>query len=297
MQEGKMTLTDIQNVGSEAQKIVLANAEANEVLGMIRAFDVVGKFVTVTNLKILHDIKESKKYKGLVKKLPDGKVVTVTNWSEYCQFLPVSKDTIDQHLMMLKEFGEDFLSRAQDIGMGLRDMRKLRSLPDESDRNLIIEATQQENLTRDDVLELMEEMAAKHAKEKSDLSSQLVDAKEDLEAARKVSATKQETIDELNHTLEKTRKKLADADPEKVGEELHATLNAAQTGVRSALTQIQPVLAQLIEHGQANGVDHAPTMVGCLNQIIRDCEFLRETYGLPREAPTDAIPAWLKDEN
>ena len=297
MQEGKMTLTDIQNVGSEAQKIVLANAEANEVLGMIRVFDVVGKFVTVTNLKILHDIKESKKYKGLVKKLPDGKVVTVTNWSEYCQFLPVSKDTIDQHLMMLKEFGEDFLSRAQDIGMGLRDMRKLRSLPDESDRNLIIEATQQEHLTRDDVLELMEEMAAKHAKEKAELSTKLVDATEDLEAARKVSASKQETIDELNHKLEKTRKKLADADPAKVGEELHATLNAAQTGVRSALTQIQSVLAQLIEHGQANGVDHAPTMVGCLNQIIRDCEYLRETYGLPREAPTDATPAWLKDEN
>ena len=297
MQEGKMTVTDIQNVGSEAQKIVLANAEANEVLGMIRAFDVVGKFVTVTNLKILHDIKESKKYKGLVKKLPDGKVVTVTNWSEYCQFLPVSKDTIDQHLMMLKEFGEDFLSRAQDIGMGLRDMRKLRSLPDESDRNLIIEATQQEHLTRDDVLELMEEMAAKHAKEKAELSTKLVDATEDLEAARKVSASKQETIDELNHKLEKTRKKLADADPAKVGEELHATLSAAQTGVRSALTQIQPVLVQLIEHGQANGVDHAPTMVGCLNQIIRDCEYLRETYGLPREAPTDATPAWLKDEN
>ena len=130
-----------------------------------------------------------------------------------------------------------------------------------------------------------------------ELRAALKDSREDLEAARKVSATKQETIDELNHTLEKTRKKLADADPEKIGEKLHATLNAAQTGVRSALTQIQPVLAQLIEHGQANGVDHAPTMVGCLNQIIRDCEYLRETYGLPREAPTDATPAWLKDEN
>ena len=130
-----------------------------------------------------------------------------------------------------------------------------------------------------------------------ELRAALKDSREDLEAARKVSATKQETIDELNHTLEKTRKKLADADPEKIGEELHATLSAAQTGVRSALTQIQPVLVQLIEHGQANGVDHAPTMVGCLNQIIRDCEYLRETYGLPREAPTDATPAWLKDEN
>lgn len=130
-----------------------------------------------------------------------------------------------------------------------------------------------------------------------ELRAALKDSRDDLEAARKVSASKQEAIDELNHQLEKTRKKLADADPEKVGEELHATLNAAQTGVRSALTQIQPVLAQLIEHGQANGVDHAPTMVGCLNQIIRDCEYLRETYGLPREAPTDATPAWLKDDN
>ena len=130
-----------------------------------------------------------------------------------------------------------------------------------------------------------------------ELRAALKDSREDLEAARKVSASKQEAIDELNHKLEKTRKKLADADPEKIGEELHATLNAAQTGVRSALTQIQPVLVQLIEHGQANGVDHAPTMVGCLNQIIRDCEYLRETYGLPREAPTDATPAWLKDEN
>ena len=131
----------------------------------------------------------------------------------------------------------------------------------------------------------------------SELRAALKDSRDDLEAARKVSASKQEAIDELNHQLEKTRKKLADADPAKVGEELHATLNAAQTGVRSALTQIQPVLVQLIEHGQANGVDHAPTMVGCLNQIIRDCEYLRETYGLPREAPTDATPAWLKDEN
>ena len=130
-----------------------------------------------------------------------------------------------------------------------------------------------------------------------ELRTALKDSRDDLEAARKVSASKQETIDDLNHQLEKTRKKLADADPEKVGEELHATLNAAQTGVRSALTQIQPVLEQLIEHGQANGVDHAPTMVGCLNQIIRDCEYLRETYSLPREAPTDATPAWLKDED
>lgn len=187
-----------------------------------------------------------------------------------------------------QRFTTPAMQKAQPKLMGLGKSKLLELLVEE-DQDLIelADGGELNGMTLDDVDRMT----------RNELRTALKASREDLEAARKVSATKQETIDELNHTLEKTRKKLADADPEKIGEELHATLNAAQTGVRSALTQIQPVLAQLIEHGQANGVDHAPTMVGCLNQIIRDCEYLRETYGLPREAPTDATPAWLKDEN
>lgn len=292
--ENQLSVTDMQNIGAESQKIILANAEANEVLGMIRAFDVIGKFVTVTNLKLLADIKESNKYKGLVKKMPNGEVVTVNTWAEFCQFLPVSRETIDQHLLMLRKFGEDFLSRAQDIGMGLRDMRKLRSIPDESDQNIIIEATKKETMSREDILELMEEMAAKHSKEKTELTAKLEDVTGDLESVRKISAEKTKHLDEAREQLERTRRQIADADPEAVGEELRLNLSAVQVSIESEMTKLRPLLEQLIEHGQVNGVDHTPTIVGCLNQIIRNCEYLRESYHLPQESPTDEVPAWVK---
>ena len=244
--ENQLSVTDMQNIGAESQKIILANAEANEVLGMIRAFDVIGKFVTVTNLKLLADIKESNKYKGLVKKMPNGEVVTVNTWAELCQFLPVSRETIDQHLLMLRKFGEDFLSRAQDIGMGLRDMRKLRSIPDESDQNIIIEATKKETMSREDILELMEEMAAKHSKEKTELTAKLEDVTGDLESVRKISAEKTKHLDEAREQLERTRRQIADADPEAVGEELRLNLSAVQVSIESEMTKLRPLLEQLI---------------------------------------------------
>ena len=222
-------------------------------------------------------------------------LIIIKEHSDHGRFMDIIADNFGLHqreanrlMNATQRFTTPAMQKAQPKLMDLGKSKLLELLTEEDDELVeLAEGGSINGVTLDDV----DRMTVR------ELRAALKDSREDLEAARKVSATKQETIDELNHTLEKTRKKLADADPEKIGEELHATLNAAQTGVRSALTQIQPVLEQLIEHGQANGVDHAPTMVGCLNQIIRDCEFLRETYGLPREAPTDATPAWLKDEN
>ena len=222
-------------------------------------------------------------------------LIIIKEHSDHGRFMDIIADNFGLHqreanrlMNATQRFATPAMQKAQPKLMDLGKSKLLELLTEEDDDLIdLADGGSINGVTLDDV----DRMTVR------ELRAALKDSREDLEAARKVSATKQETIDELNHTLEKTRKKLADADPEKIGEELHATLNAAQTGVRSALTQIQPVLAQLIEHGQANGVDHAPTMVGCLNQIIRDCEYLRETYGLPREAPTDATPAWLKDEN
>ena len=222
-------------------------------------------------------------------------LIIIKEHSDHGRFMDIIADNFGLHqreanrlMNATQRFTTPAMQKAQPKLMDLGKSKLLELLTEEDDELVeLAEGGSINGVTLDEV----DRMTVR------ELRTALKDSREDLEAARKVSATKQETIDELNHTLEKTRKKLADADPEKIGEELHATLNAAQTGVRSALTQIQPVLAQLIEHGQANGVDHAPTMVGCLNQIIRDCEYLRETYGLPREAPTDATPAWLKDEN
>ena len=129
---------------------------------------------------------------------------------------------------------------------------------------------------------------------RNELRTALKASREETEDARKVSAGKDEKLNDLAEQLERTRRQIADADPEAVGEELRLSLSAVQVSIESEMTKLRPLLEQLIEHGQVNGVDHTPTIVGCLNQIIRNSEYLRESYHLPQEAPTDEIPAWVK---
>ncbi|MFK5194397.1 hypothetical protein ACI3PB_12725, partial [Glaesserella parasuis] len=63
----ELTLSQEQNAVALAAKAMTQDiAEAHEAMGMLKAFNFVGKLLTVGSLKILADIKETKKYKGLV---------------------------------------------------------------------------------------------------------------------------------------------------------------------------------------------------------------------------------------
>ena len=65
-----------------AQALTQDIAEAHEAMGMLKAFNFVEKLLTVGSLKILLEIKNSKKYKGLTYIDQDGKVLTVKTWEE-----------------------------------------------------------------------------------------------------------------------------------------------------------------------------------------------------------------------
>ena len=129
---------------------------------------------------------------------------------------------------------------------------------------------------------------------RNELRAALKDAREETEAARKVSADKTAKIDELNEKVIRAERKTKALDPVDVAEALHLTLLAKQQGAVSEVYQMRQVCEELIAHGHAHDMDHAPAMVGAINQIIRAAESLRETFALPREAPTDEIPEWIK---
>ena len=61
-----------------AKQMTQDKAQAHELIGMIKAFDFTQKLVTVTTLKLLNQVKESKSYKGLTLSDKEGKLVTVT---------------------------------------------------------------------------------------------------------------------------------------------------------------------------------------------------------------------------
>ena len=131
---------------------------------------------------------------------------------------------------------------------------------------------------------------------RDELRSALKKSREETETARAVSDEKNRKIDDLAEQLEQARRKTKKIAPVDVAEEIKQTMNAHEAAALSQIYLMRAICEQLIEHGQIHNMDHTPAMVGSINQIIRACESLRETFHLPREAPTDEIPAWLKDE-
>lgn len=172
----------------------------SEKVGALKATNFIKKLVTVTEIKMLAEIKESKEYKGLQLFSAEGKLVTVTSWEDFCKSLGHSREKVDQDILNLSTFGEDFLETSQRMGVGYRDLRKLRKLPD-AEREVIIngEAVQAED--KDSLIDLIEEMSAKHVKTKQELQQQIDELKADNTAKDNVLSTKNKKIDELDTKL------------------------------------------------------------------------------------------------
>lgn len=180
----------------------------SEKVGALKATNFIKKLVTVTEIKMLSDIKESKEYKGLQVFDSEGKVVTVTTWEQFCKSLGHSREKVDQDILNLAAFGEEFLETSQRMGIGYRDLRKLRKIP-EGDREVIINGEAMQAGDKDSLIELIEDMSVKHSKVKSKLENQLKDLNAEAKAKDRVIADKQKTIDDKNTELNIKDEKLA----------------------------------------------------------------------------------------
>ena len=131
---------------------------------------------------------------------------------------------------------------------------------------------------------------------RNELRAALRESRETADAKDKVIADKNKKVDELAEKLAKKQTGVKEPKPEDVGSELTMRLGSLEVGVRSDISRFADLFEQLTAHGEAHGFDHRPQMVGCLNQLIRDCEALRERFALPQEAPTDEVPEWVEQE-
>ena len=123
--------------------------------------------------------------------------------------------------------------------------------------------------------------------------------REDAQAKDKVLADKNAKIDELAEKLEKAKKKggVKEPNPADVASELHMAVGAKEVAIRSQLAQLGDYFAQMAAHEQVHGLSHQARMVGVLNQIIMDCQHLRDQYGLPENTGDDGVPEWLQPES
>lgn len=201
------------------QSVTIDQIRLTERIGALKATEFVRKLVTVTTIKMLAEIKESKQYKGL-KIILNEELVTSPTWDQFCQHIGLSREKVDEDIRNLSVFGEDFLETSQRMSLGYRDLRKLRKL-DDADREVIIEGEAVKAEDRESLIDLIEEMSAKHRKQKDALETVNKELKADKDALETILQKKDEKVNQLDTQVTKLTspaeiKRRAESEPQEL---------------------------------------------------------------------------------
>lgn len=110
----------------------------NQLLGQAQMADAFAKFsVTVTTSKLAF-VKENKLYRALKgQKIPARDGIFSGTWEEFCGLLGRSVEHADRDIANLRAFGEEALESMSAMGIGYRELRQYRRLPEDQKQALI----------------------------------------------------------------------------------------------------------------------------------------------------------------
>ena len=189
-----------RKVLSTVDQIVAQQFDCVKLIGQMQAVDMFKKFVGTADAVLFRQVKESKAYRGMRVPMPDGSVKVLNTFEEFCELMGTSRRKADEDIMNLNVLGEAFMESAQKMGLGYRQLRQLRALPEE-ERQLVIEGEAVSATDPEALKDLLEELAAKRAKDKEALK----EARANLDAKDKVLKAKNDTLDSVQTELAKLK--------------------------------------------------------------------------------------------
>jgi len=261
----------------------------NQLLGQAQMADAFGKFSQTVWASKLAYVKEHKLYRALQgKSAPNGLVFSGT-WSEFCSVLGVSDEKANQDIANLRTFGEEALESMSRMGIGYREMRQYRRLPEDHQAALIEVAKTGD---KEAFIDLAEEIIAKHAKEKEALTQRLDEANADYDAQGEVMAKKAGELDQVKMELEKVRRRVQTLPVSEVSGELRQEVTAlAYQAEASILGSLREGFTKLAEHAAESGEDHRAFKATVIRQLELTLATVLSEFHL--NGVLDDAPAWL----
>ena len=262
----------------------------NQLLGQAQMAGAFEDFSRTVRTSKLAFVKENKLYRNLKDaKNPHGAEKLSGTWEEFCGLLGRSVDQVDRDIANLTAFGEEALESMSRMGIGYRELRQFRRLP-EDQKSALIEVAKEGDKTA--LLELAEEMIAKHAREKEEL-------KTDLEISRQMLAEKKEELGTMRNEKEELKSRLVrrttTETPDEEGVALETEVTGFKSGVLSAFFDLKSGFNALTEHTERTGITHTGMMAGLLDDLQAQFEELRQEFSLPEARETSVIPDWVKE--
>ncbi|WP_341521530.1 hypothetical protein AABC73_26285 [Pseudomonas sp. G.S.17] len=262
----------------------------NQLLGQAQMADSFAKFSLTVRTSKLAYVKENKLYKALKgKKTPDGQGFLSGTWDEFCGLLGRSVAQIDEDIANLRSLGEEALESMSRMGIGYREMRQYRRLPEDHQAALIEVAKTGD---KEAFIDLAEEIIAKHAKEKEALTLRLDEVNADYDAQGEVMAAKTMELDKTKIELEKVRGHIQKLAPNEVTEMIRQEAGRQAFAVESSiLGELREALTELSKHAEETGEDQRTFQAGLLQNLELTLAAVRSEFYL-----TDALvstPVWL----
>jgi hypothetical protein len=262
-------LKDIQRDYEHGRDVI------NQVLGQVQAAGAFEEFSRTVRISKLAIVKDSKAYKYLKGQIsPHGAEFSGT-WEEFCGLLGRSVDQVDRDIANLQAFGEEALDQMQRLGVGYRDLRQFRKLPNDQIQAL---AEVAKTGDKEAFLELAEDLIAKHSREKEATEKA-------LEEAQATLAAKDEVLGDMQQKMVKLQtqtKRIATKGPDEALIELSKEASALCTDALGLLRgNVRLALAAMRDHQEQHGGDLTVQMAGLVGQLQAQLAELRSEFDLP----------------
>lgn len=251
----------------------------NQLLGQTQMASAIARFsLTLGTSKLAH-VKESKAYKSLRgMKSPKSGILTGT-WEEYCNLLGRSVAHVDEDIANLRAFGKEALENLSRMGIGYRDLRKLRALPEDGQKALIAIA---ESGDKEQLLELAEDLIAREEVQKKKLADERDRAVNQYEAREKVVKATQEQLTSLKEKLARIPREKPDEKGKAMIIEVGGFAIGAATELKQLVTGVETLLQHGVEHpaGAANYKAAVEHHLGVVIEQVGELVSLLELAGL-----------------
>ncbi len=259
----------------------------NQLLGQAQMANALSQFSRTFGVQKLAFVKENKLYQALKGKMtPNGSELSGT-WDEFCGLLGMSVDKADLDISNLKTFGEEALDSMSRMGIGYRELRQYRRLP-EDQKSALIEAAKSGD--KDSFLELAEDLIAKHAREKEEAQRLIEELKAEEKAKEELLADKNKLLD-----AERAKVKRIQALPkdEAAAELLSEAADHFNETLACLAGQLRAAFIAVTDHHATAGGDSTQVLAGYVGRLQQELVALREEINLP-DTFGDGTREWMR---
>jgi hypothetical protein len=240
-----MTVAEDQESQAIETEMAFVAARA---LGRLDALEFSEMVSARARVEVYLELKKNKAYRAIQVRDADGKLHRISDLEEFCErYLGKSARRLHQMATNYYLLGGDLFEASQRIGFRNADYAALKALPAEDQET--IKFAMSPETDREQILDLMQEMAVRHASQKAELEARATEAEHTAAARDDVIGSKQEQISKLQVEVASAKRRQANfSDAEKRDYEcapLHDTINATMIALAQMEVQVARLTAEV----------------------------------------------------